>query len=152
MGNSSHKRILNDRITVWVMVLLSSIGALGSQFSCTNSNEVQTEQSSEITSSPQRLTGRWLRPDGGYVLEIRRVHSDGQVEATYLNPRPINVAEAKIEEKQGKLKLLVILRDEGYPGSYYDLLYDPSHDQLIGDYYQATMGEVFTVQFVRLSE
>ena len=39
MGNSRHKRILNDRITVWVMVLLSSIGALGSQFSCKNSSE-----------------------------------------------------------------------------------------------------------------
>ena len=152
MGNSNFKIFQTDRITVWALILLSSIGALGSQFSCKNNSETKTVQSSEITTNPQRLTGRWLRPDGGYVLEIQKVHSDGQVEAAYLNPRPINVAEAKVEEKQGKLNLLVILRDEGYPGSYYDLLYDPSHDQLIGDYYQATIGQVFTVQFVRLPE
>jgi hypothetical protein len=30
------------------------------------------------------LNGRWLRPDGGYVLEIRG--ATGTIEATYLNP------------------------------------------------------------------
>ena len=42
-----------------------------------------------------RLKGRWLRPDGGYVLEIRDVDAGGTIEAAYLNPRPINVARAK---------------------------------------------------------
>ena len=39
------------------------------------------------------LTGRWLRPDGGYVLDVRA--AGGGVEATYLNPRPIHVAGPK---------------------------------------------------------
>ena len=134
------------------LILLLFLSAIAFQPSCESEKGVESQQSSKEVPSPQRLIGRWLRPDGGYVLEIRSVHSDGAVEAAYFNPRPINVAEAKAEENQGRLKLVVILRDTGYPGSYYDLTYDSSHDQMIGDYYQATMGAVFDVQFVRMTE
>ena len=37
------------------------------------------------------LNGRWLRPDGGYVLDIR-VDTTGKIDAIYLNPKPINIA------------------------------------------------------------
>ena len=33
------------------------------------------------------LNGRWLRLDGGYILEIRAVDPRGKIDALYLNPR-----------------------------------------------------------------
>ena len=41
------------------------------------------------------LNGRWLRPDGGYIFEIRAVDANGKIDAFYLNPQPINVAKAE---------------------------------------------------------
>ena len=66
-----------------------------------------------------RLVGRWLRADGGYVLEIRAVSSEGRVDASYLNPRPINVARAEATRGGDIVTLLVELRDVNYPGSTY---------------------------------
>jgi hypothetical protein len=96
-----------------------------------------------------RLKGRWLRPDGGYVLEIRDVDAGGTIEAAYLNPRPINVARAEATRDGSTLKILVELRAPGYPGSTYTLTYDPKSDQLGGVYYQAAMQQRFDVSFVR---
>jgi hypothetical protein len=42
-----------------------------------------------------KLNGRWLRPDGGYVLDIRSVDASGKIDAVYLNPKPINIAKAE---------------------------------------------------------
>jgi len=42
----------------------------------------------------ESLKGRWLRPDGGYVLEIREIDGSGKMVAAYFNRRPINVARA----------------------------------------------------------
>ena len=94
------------------------------------------------------LNGRWLRPDGGYVLEIRG--AEGAVAATYLNPRPINVARAEATRQGSTLKLFVELRAPGYPGSTYTLAYDPQRDQLGGEYFQAALGQTFPVSFQRL--
>ena len=140
------------KITVLRLIfILMAAGTLSLLAACQN-NDSRAEESAQPSVNIQRLSGRWLRPDGGYILEVRRIHTDGKVEAVYLNPRPINVAEARVEETQGRLRLRVVLRDEGYPGSYYELDYDQDHDQLTGNYYQATMGAVFDVHFVRLPE
>lgn len=42
----------------------------------------------------------------------------------------------------------VELRDTGYPGSTYTLLYDPDKDALLGLYYQAVQRRNFEVVFV----
>ena len=97
-----------------------------------------------------RLKGRWLRPDGGYVLEIRGVDAGGTIEAAYLNPRPINVARAEATRDGSTLKVLVELRAPGYPGSTYTLTYDQQRDQLVGVYFQAAVGQSFDVVFMRL--
>jgi hypothetical protein len=97
-----------------------------------------------------RLNGRWLRPDGGYVLEIRSVEAGGAVNAVYLNPRPINIARAQATRDDSTMKLLVELRAPGYPGSTYTLTYDQQRDQLSGAYFQAAMGQSFEVVFVRM--
>jgi len=95
------------------------------------------------------LIDRWLRLDGGYVLEIRSVDAAGKVDASYLNPRPINVAKAQATREGSTLKVFVELQAYGYPGSTYTLTYDPTGDQLCGVYYQAVLQQRFDVCFVR---
>lgn len=96
------------------------------------------------------LVGRWQRTDGGYVIEIKRVATDGTMQAAYFNPRPINVSRATASEFKEHLKVEVELRDTGYPGSSYTLLYDPDKDALLGFYFQAVQKQNFDVVFVRM--
>jgi hypothetical protein len=102
------------------------------------------------TSSFQALHGRWLRPDGGYILDIRHVDASGTIEAVYLNPRPITVARAEATRDGSTLRVFVELRAPGYPGSTYTLTYDPRRDQLAGIYFQAALQQSFDVVFVRM--
>ncbi len=97
----------------------------------------------------QRLVGRWVRPDGGYVLEIREVNKEGSLTAGYFNPRPINVSKAEWRQKDSALTVFVELRDVNYPGSTYTLQYDPASDRLKGTYFQAVEKQTFTIEFVR---
>lgn len=98
----------------------------------------------------QTLNGKWQRPDGGYVIEITVVHPDGRLDAAYYNPRPINIARAAWRIGGGRLQVLVILNDEGYPNATYVLHYDPEKDQLFGDYTQPAAEQTFEVNFVRM--
>jgi hypothetical protein len=97
----------------------------------------------------QRLVGRWVRPDGGYVLEVREVRKDGSLKAANFNPRPINVAKAQWGRKGGALTVVVELRDVNFPGSTYTLQYDPASDRLRGTYFQAVEKQTFTIDFTR---
>ena len=91
----------------------------------------------------------WVRPDGGYILEIKEIGKDGTLKAAYYNPRPINVARAEFSKKDGMLTIFIELRDVNYPGSKYNLKYDPKSDRLIGTYFQAVQGETYDVEFTR---
>lgn len=95
------------------------------------------------------LVGEWSRTDGGYVIHVRDVRSDGSVNAGYFNPKEINIAEANASEWKGLGKLFIKLQDEGYPGSTYTLYYHPEKDALAGFYYHAAMKETFEVVFLR---
>ena len=96
------------------------------------------------------LNGRWLRPDGGYVLEIRAVDPSGKIDGVYLNPKPINIAKAEATRDGSTVKVFVELRAPNYPGSTYTLTYDQEHDQLRGNYFQAVEQQNFNVFFVRM--
>ena len=98
----------------------------------------------------QKLVGQWLRTDSPYIIEIHEVGPDGTLRAGYYNPRPINVSVAKVEEKNGALKVFVELHDAGYPGSNYALNYNTRNDVLEGTYFQATMRQNFDVTFMRM--
>jgi hypothetical protein len=102
------------------------------------------------TSEFEKLKGKWLRPDGGYVLEIKQVASDGRIDAAYLNPNPINVSIAHVSPEAGKMNVFVELRDRGYPGNYYKLTYDTGNDQLAGVYYHLGVQQQFDVFFERM--
>ena len=95
------------------------------------------------------LNGRWQRTDANYVIEIRSVAPDGSMRAAYYNPRSINVHRAVASTVKDYVKAEIELRDSGYPGSTYTLLYDPDKDVLMGIYYQAVSGQTFEVVFIR---
>jgi hypothetical protein len=95
------------------------------------------------------LSGYWVRPDGGYVLEVRVAKADGSLEAYYFNPRPINVSRAEWQRADDGLHVFIELRDQNYPGATYKLRYLPQEDQLAGEYYQPVYQQTFEVQFIR---
>lgn len=100
----------------------------------------------------QKLKGRWVRPDGGYVIEIGDVDSEGGIEARYFNPMPIRVSRAEATQEGGALKVFIELQAPGYPGSTYTLAYDPLTDRLSGVYHQAAIKQNFDVVFIRLRQ
>ena len=110
------------------------------------------EPSATASSNPafDKLKGQWVRPDGGYVLEIRGVEPSGKMDATYSNPKSIHVEKAVAMQEGGVPKVFIELRDVNYPGSTYTLAYDRAGDQLAGIYYQAAMQQSFEVVFQRL--
>ena len=109
----------------------------------------QADKGGSAQADFQALVGRWLRPDGGYIISVRSVDPDGRVDAAYFNPRPINVSRAEATVQGKAIKLFIELQAAGYPGSTYELVYDPGNDALVGVYFQAAMQERFEVVFVR---
>ncbi len=103
------------------------------------------------TFNPNKIIGTWVRPDGGYIISISKINSDGTLQAGYYNPNPINIGQAKISLKDDTAKLFLELRDEdaGYPGCTYDLSYDRRTDQLTGIYYQAVIKQNYNIVFLR---
>jgi hypothetical protein len=103
----------------------------------------------QVQTDVQLLEGRWVRPDGGYILELWDIKKDGSISAAYYNPRPIKVFSANWNHKDGKINLFVELRDFNYPGSKYNLQYDPKSDRLKGTYFQAVEKQTFNIEFMR---
>jgi hypothetical protein len=141
----------------WVILIVACMaGAAGLiiyQFRPTESVQMSVSAAGQSKSGPtvefDQLIGRWLRPDGGYIIDIRNISSGGKMEAAYFNPRPIKVSRAEVSRVKGGLEVFVELRDTGYPGSTYTLTYNPQQDMMIGIYFQATIGQSFEVIFVR---
>ena len=95
------------------------------------------------------LIGQWVRPDGGYVLDIKSISPDGKIEMVYLNPRPINVSKAQASTKAGEINLFVELQDKGYPGSYYTLAFNSETNRLVGVYHHLGLNQNFDVYFIK---
>lgn len=96
------------------------------------------------------MIGRWVRPDGEYVLELSVTGTKGKLKAAYFNPRPIHVSRAEVACKEGNCTVFVESRDVNYPGSKYNLRYDKKTDRLIGRYFEAVAGETYAVEFLRI--
>ena len=94
------------------------------------------------------LQGSWVRPDGGYVLQINAVEDDGTLKAAYLNPRPLREASARWRVGGNRLQIRIDLNDTGYEGSFYLLQYHVKSGKLEGEYTPAGQG-VFPVTFER---
>ncbi|MCX6953726.1 MAG: hypothetical protein NTV51_16365 [Verrucomicrobia bacterium] len=99
--------------------------------------------------SVAKVKGRWLRPDGGYILAITAIAADGRAEAGYFNPNPIKVAWATVTTEGAYTQVKVELRDQNYPGCLYKLTYLADKDRLVGTYFQAQQQQTYEVEFVR---
>jgi len=97
----------------------------------------------------ERLVGRWVRLQGGYVITIRAVDADGKLDAGYENPRPLPFHVAVASRDGSALKLLFELRAGGYNGSTYTLSYDAANDRLTGVFDQVVAKQKFDVVFAR---
>ena len=95
------------------------------------------------------LKGAWVRPDGGYVILIKSVGPNGQLESMYFNPNPLPFAKAQGVQDGGTFRASFEIQAGGYNGSTYELTYDAASDQLKGIYYQAVMKQKFDVVFAR---
>ena len=95
----------------------------------------------------QKIIGRWVRSDGGYVLDLKKVRFDESIEVAYFNPNPINVSRAEAKSQDGEIYIYIELRDVGYPGSNYKLIYKSEIDSLIGIYHHAGIKQDFEVLF-----
>jgi len=102
-----------------------------------------------VAFGPAALKGNWVRPDGGYRIEIKSITADGQIEAMYFNPNPLPFAKASVRQDDKTLRVFLELRAGGYNGSTYELTYDAASDRLNGIYYQAVMKQKFDVVFMR---
>ena len=147
----------NRRLWLPAALILPVIGGIGLAFYLPGRSQTTVvkppgaEAGEEIALSLRdKLVGRWLRPDGGYVLTIRGIETDGRVDASYDNPQPIHVAKAQTRSRGGEISLYVELRDRNYPGSYYTLNYDAGKDQFVGVYHHLGLNQEFDVNFVRL--
>jgi len=98
----------------------------------------------------QSLKGKWLRPDGGYVIEVKTVEDGGAMDVAYFNPQPIKVSKAEASQEGAITKVFLELRDVYYSVSTSTLTYDPARDQLQGVYDQAALQQRFAVVFVRM--
>ncbi len=99
---------------------------------------------------PANLIGAWVRTDAPYKIEVLSFDADGGLKATYSNPQPINVGTAKWEVYEGQLQMYVELQDVNYPGSNYTLTYTEDPEKLAGTYFQAVVGETYSIEFTRL--
>jgi len=143
-----------------LLPLLGVVLLLGLMVSCGSKTETSSPPPAPQTNaapaaaaaSPElaKLAGKWQRPDGGYVVDIRGVDSSGKLDVGYYNPNPINVSRAVAWRDKGATRLVIELRDVNYPGSTYTLELNPQTDQLFGQYFQATLRETFEVVFSRL--
>ncbi len=131
--------------TAILLLLLSASVAILALPMATAADTPQSAGEIEV----QRLIGRWVRPDGGYILELKEIGKDGALKAAYFNPRPINVSQAQIRRNEGEITVFIELRDVNYPGSTYNLRYDPETDRLTGAYFQAVHGETYKIEFLR---
>lgn len=111
---------------------------------------VQAEMPSvESESRLDILVGRWVRPDGGYLIAIKGVDAGRRLDAAYANPNPLSFAKAEASHDGTTIKVFLELRAGGYNGSTYNLTYDPARDVLRGVYYQAVAQQEFDVYFER---
>lgn len=138
----------NLAATVWLTLAVAA-GALAEPASAQGPGAAPPPATSAAGNDLSVLRGRWVRPDGGYVIDIKSVGANGKLDASYANPAllPFYTAEASRDGKM--IKLFFELRAGGYGGSTYTLVYDPANDRLHGVYFQAVAKQKFDVVFAR---
>ena len=141
--------IIGMRFFLIGALLSVSIGALQAQ----QGLQPKYDISPSIAKLPEQsdFFGTWLRSDGTYRVEIEADEGPGTVVVRYFNPDPIKVETSIVDEVEGQPRLEFVLRDEGYPGSAYRLIYLAERRVLVGTYARPD-AEPSQVFFVRENE
>ena len=92
-------------------------------------------------------THRLGLPDRG-----REHHARGAASGPLPEPAADQRRARQWQKDGARLRLLVELRDQGYPGSNYELDYDAAHDTLFGTYHHLGLNQDFQVSFYRLGK
>ena len=145
---------LSNRINILLIVVIVCAVA-GVVWMFYGSSLDEEESSIEVNTGfaqAQRLAGKWVRPDGGYMLVIEDIKADGNLKASYFNPGNINVHESNWKFEDERLHLFIELRDINYPGCTYTLLYVKEQDVLTGSYFQAAQQQTYEIKFIRFIE
>jgi hypothetical protein len=129
----------------WWIFLLVAAGAHGPTFA----QGPKPATAAAAAADMNVLKGAWVRPDGGYVIQIKSVGADGKLDARYFNHTPLPFARAQASVEATLLRVSLELRAGGYGGSTYELGYDAATDRLKGVYYQAVAKQRFDVAFAR---
>ncbi len=145
----------------FLLVLLGAAGLFAAGYFSMDAR-IKASQSQKVDASDQQdasrpaapeyrsLIGRWQRTDGGYIIDIRKVEPNGLVDAAYFNSNPIHISQAQASVTGTTLQLFIELRDTGYPGATYQLLYYPQQKSLAGIYHQPAAGGSFDVVFMKM--
>jgi len=133
-------------VGVWIVSLLTGCGK-GEQ---KTEGKVTVQAPVQLTATFEKIKGKWMRADGGYCLEFKRLMPNNELEAAYFNPNPIHVGKARLYEERGFTKVFVELQDVNYPGSRYTLIFNLEKNQLVGNYFQATQGVDYEVSFEKM--
>jgi hypothetical protein len=154
-ADKSTGHLARQRLYLHLVALTLGLAAIGAgAVYLLHGSQARAQSGTPPAAGAQRdfapLKGRWMRPDGGYVIEIKAIDANGKMVAAYFNPRPINVSRAEASREGAALRVFVELRDVNYPGATYTLTYDPGGDQLKGVYFQPALQQSFDVVFVRL--
>ena len=131
--------------TLYLSLLALAIGTVPATAVAQVAPKAQIQSESVFAALP----GRWVRPDGGYVINIKRVDASGKLDAAYANPNPLPFSRAEATLEGKAIKLFFEIRAGGYNGSTYTLTYDPAADVLKGVYFQAVAQQKFDVYFTR---
>lgn len=141
---------VKPRFSMATVIFLASVVVASLGFWWWASQSANISSAATSNSEFQKLKGRWQRPDGGYILEVRSIAPNGSMDSAYFNPKSIHVARAEASADGDAAKVFIELRDVNYPGSSYALTYDSASDQLKGIYYQAVERQRFPVTFARV--
>ncbi len=142
---ASDSRVL---LVLGLAIALAPIGAATAQDTTPATKGTAAPSVAEKTNI-EVLRGAWVRPDGGYVIVIKSIATNGRLEAMYFNPNPLPFSKAQAALEGMTLRAFFELQAGGYGGSTYELTYDPASDRLKGIYYQAVAKQRFDVYFVR---
>ena len=104
---------------------------------------------SDVELASASLTGKWLRTDGPYTVDISSVKEGGELEVAYFNPNPIAGAKGSWRLQNGELSVFIILNDAAYEGSTYELTYNERSKNLVGLFYQAKAKHTYDVYFTK---
>ncbi|MEI7947231.1 MAG: hypothetical protein WCJ02_11060 [bacterium] len=143
---------VNHFMCVIVSLVFSTvlIGCGKGEKSTESTGAVKAAATVQLTAAFEKIKGKWVRSDGGYVLEFKQLLQNNTLDVAYFNPSPIHVGKARIYEERGFTKVFVELQDVNYPGSRYTLILNADKNQLIGNYFQATQQVDYEVAFDKM--